>query len=223
MKLTVKPLKQKDAGRGLAAIDRAAMREMELENGDYILIEGSGSGRAVARVWPGYPEDEGNGIIRIDGRLRSEADVGIDDKIEVSAADVKPATSVTVALPQNLRIRGNIGPHIRDKLSGQAVTEGQQVPFSLGLGPLSSMSGQRIPLRIADTAPGGTVVCMDFVRDRSDIGPLFGAHMLALAPTGDTYTAEQYRSWLDGAGFVQPAIRDVPGTEFQAIIGHRPE
>jgi transitional endoplasmic reticulum ATPase len=161
MKLTVKPLKQKDAGRGLAAIDRAAMREMELENGDYILIEGSGSGRAVARVWPGYPEDEGNGIIRIDGRLRSEADVGIDDKIEVSAADVKPATSVTVALPQNLRIRGNIGPHIRDKLSGQAVTEGQQVPFSLGLGPLSSMSGQRIPLRIADTAPGGTVVVTD--------------------------------------------------------------
>jgi transitional endoplasmic reticulum ATPase len=159
MKLTVKPLKQKDAGRGLAAIDRAAMREMELENGDYILIEGSG--RAVARVWPGYPEDEGNGIIRIDGRLRSEADVGIDDKIEVSAADVKPATSVTVALPQNLRIRGNIGPHIRDKLSGQAVTEGQQVPFSLGLGPLSSMSGQRIPLRIADTAPGGTVVVTD--------------------------------------------------------------
>ena len=161
MKLTVKPLKQKDAGRGLAAIDRAAMREMELENGDYILIEGGGNGRAVARVWPGYPEDETNGIIRIDGRLRSEADVGIDDKVEVSAADVKPATSVTVALPQNLRIRGNIGPHIRDKLSGQAVTEGQRVPFSLGLGPLSSMSGQQIPLRIADTAPGGTVVVTD--------------------------------------------------------------
>jgi transitional endoplasmic reticulum ATPase len=161
MRLTVKPLKQKDAGRGLAAIDRAAMAEMDLENGDYILIEGSGGGRAVARVWPGYPEDEGNGVIRIDGRLRGEADVGIDDKVEVSAADVKPATSITVALPQNLRIRGNVGPHIRDKLSGQAVTKGQRVPFSLGLGPLSSMSGQQIPLKIADTAPGGTVVVTD--------------------------------------------------------------
>jgi len=40
MKLTVKPLKQKDAGRGLAAIDRQAMTEMELENGDYIIING---------------------------------------------------------------------------------------------------------------------------------------------------------------------------------------
>jgi len=160
MKLTVKPLKQKDAGRGLAAVDRAAMREMNLENGDYILVEGS-EGRAVARVWPGYPEDEGSGVIRVDGRLRQEADVGVDDRVEVEPAEVNPATSITVALPQNLRIRGNIGPHIRDKLSGQAVTKGQQVPFSLGLGPLSSMSGQKIPLKVADTDPDGTVVVTD--------------------------------------------------------------
>jgi transitional endoplasmic reticulum ATPase len=161
MKLTVKPLKQKDAGRGLAAIDRAAMRELDLENGDYILIEGKGGGRAVARVWPGYPEDEERSVIRIDGRLRQEADVGIDDRVEVAKAEVKPAKSITVALPQNLRIRGNIGPHIRDKLAGQAITQGQQVPFSLGLGPLSSMSGQQIPIKIATTNPKGTVVVTD--------------------------------------------------------------
>ena len=161
MKLTVKPLKQKDAGRGLAAVDRAAMRELELDNGDYIVLEGSDGGRAVARVWPGYPEDEGSGVIRVDGRLRQEADVGIDDRVTVEAADVKPAKAITVALPQNLRIRGNVGPHIRDKLSGQAVTKGQQVPFSLGLGPLSSMSGQQIPLKIAETEPTGTVVVTD--------------------------------------------------------------
>jgi len=161
MKLTVKPLKQKDAGRGLAAVDRAAMRQLDLENGDYVLIEGQGNGRAVARVWPGYPEDEGQDVIRIDGQLRQEANVGIDDTVTVEAADVQPATSVTVALPQNLRVRGNVGPHIRNKLSGQAITKGQTVPFSLGLGPLSSMSGQKIPLKIADTDPEGTVVVTD--------------------------------------------------------------
>ncbi|WP_299236710.1 CDC48 family AAA ATPase [Natronomonas sp.] len=160
MRLTVKPLKQKDAGRGLAAVDRGAMSEMGVENGDYIVIEGAES-RAVARVWPGYPEDEGRGVVRIDGRLRQEANVGIDDKVTIEPADVNPAKQVTVALPQNLRIRGNIGPHIRDKLSGQAVTTGQNVPFSLGLGPLSTQSGQRIPLRIAETDPDGTVVVTD--------------------------------------------------------------
>jgi transitional endoplasmic reticulum ATPase len=160
MRLSVKPLKQKDAGRGLAAVDRSAMDELGVENGDYIVIDG-GESRAVARVWPGYPEDGGRGVIRIDGRLRQEADVGIDDKVSIEPADVNPAKQVTVALPQNLRIRGNIGPHIRDKLSGQAVTTGQNVPFSLGLGPLSTGSGQRIPLRIADTDPDGTVVVTD--------------------------------------------------------------
>jgi len=160
MKLIVKPLKQKDAGRGLAAVDRLAMAEMDLENGDYILIEGD-SGRTVARVWPGYPEDEGQGIVRIDGRLRQETGAGIDDRVTVEKADVQPAKSLTVALPQNLRVRGNVGPMVRQNLSGQAVTQGQTVHVSFGLGPLSSMSGQKIPLRIADSEPGGTVVVTD--------------------------------------------------------------
>ncbi|MFB6267237.1 MAG: AAA family ATPase, partial [Halodesulfurarchaeum sp.] len=161
MKLTVKPLKQKDAGRGLAAIDRRAMQELNLENGDYIVIEGKSGNRAVARVWPGYPEDEGQNVIRIDGRLRQEANVGIEDRVEVHKADIKPATAVTIALPQNLRIRGNVEPMIRDKLSGRPVTTGQTVPVSLGFGGITAVSGQQIPLKIAATEPSGTVVVTD--------------------------------------------------------------
>ncbi|WP_137285172.1 CDC48 family AAA ATPase [Halorussus salinisoli] len=159
MKLTVKPLKQKDAGRGLAAIDRQSMHELGVENGDYIVIEGKNQGRAVARVWPGYPEDEGRGVVRIDGQLRQEASVGIDDKVTIEKADVKPANSVTIALPQNLQIRGDITPHIRDKLSGQAITQGQNVPFGFGL--MGMGSGQSIPLKVASTDPEGTVVVTD--------------------------------------------------------------
>jgi transitional endoplasmic reticulum ATPase len=165
MKLTVKPLKQKDAGRGLAAVDRSSMEELGLENGDYVVIEGKEGGRAVARVWPGYPEDEGKGVVRIDGRLRQESDVGIDDKVSIEKADVSPARAVTVALPQNLRIRGDIGPLVRDKLSGQAVTEGQTIPFPLSFGPVSSGQGQAVPLKIAETDPSGPV----FVTDSTDI------------------------------------------------------
>jgi transitional endoplasmic reticulum ATPase len=162
MKLTVKPLKQKDAGRGLAAVDRAAMEEMDLDNGDYVVLEGGSEGRAVARVWPGYPEDEGQGVVRIDGRLRQEAGVGIDDRVNVETADIKPATSVTVALPQNLRVSGNITPYIRDKLSGRPVTKGQNVPFSLGLGGIGGGNGrQKVPLKVAATDPEGTVVITD--------------------------------------------------------------
>ncbi|WP_411963893.1 CDC48 family AAA ATPase [Haloferax sp. YSMS24] len=160
MKLTVKPLKQKDAGRGLAAIDRTAAAELDLEGGDFIRIEGPNNATAIARVWPGYPEDQGTSIIRIDGRLRQQAGVGIDDRVEVEKADVKPATRVTIALPQNLRIGGNIGTYIRDKLSGQPVTKGQNVQLPLGFGFMSA-SSQTVPIKIAATDPDGTVVVTD--------------------------------------------------------------
>jgi transitional endoplasmic reticulum ATPase len=159
-KLTVKPLKQKDAGRGLAAVDRASMQELGLENGDYILIGGQDGDRAVARVWPGYPEDDGRGVIRIDGRLRQEANVGIDDRASVEKAEVKPASEITIATPQSLRIQGNIGPLVRDRLSGQAITQGQTVRVGFGIGPMSG-GGREIPLKIADTSPSGTVVVTD--------------------------------------------------------------
>ena len=156
MKLTVKPLKQKDAGRGLAALDPRAAESLSVESGDYILIEGREGGRAVARVWPGYPQDEGRGVIRIDGRLRQEADVGIDDKVEVEPADVKPAEAVTVALPQNLRIQGDVRPLVRESLSGRAVTTGQDIRVNVGLIGFGSQQG--LPMRIAETSPTGTVV-----------------------------------------------------------------
>jgi transitional endoplasmic reticulum ATPase len=160
MKLIVKPLKQKDAGRGLAAIDRQAAEELGLESGDFIRIEGS-EGTAIARVWPGYPEDRGSGVVRIDGRLRQQASVGIDDRVEVEKVEVKPAKSVTIALPQGLGIRGNIDALIRRELAGQPVTKGQTVRLSLGFGFMSAGQGQAIPLRIAATQPSGTVVITD--------------------------------------------------------------
>jgi transitional endoplasmic reticulum ATPase len=159
MKLIVKPLKQKDAGRGLAAIDKAAAEELGLEGGDFIRIDGR-EGTAIARVWPGYPEDRGTGVIRIDGRLRQQANVGIDDRVEVEKADVEPAERVTIALPQRLGIRGNIDSLIRRELGGKPVTQGQTIRLPLGFGFMSS-GDQSIPLKIASTSPSGTVVVND--------------------------------------------------------------
>ena len=159
MKLYVKPLKQKDAGRGLAAIDREAIEEMGLDSGDYIVIEGPDGQRAVARVWPGYPEDTGRKILRIDGNLRQTVGANIDDTVSIEPADVSPATTVTVALPQNLRISGDIGPLIRERISGRAVTKGQTVAIPFGFGGLSG--SRRVPLKIADCEPEDTVVVTD--------------------------------------------------------------
>ncbi|WP_435074136.1 CDC48 family AAA ATPase [Halorubrum sp. HHNYT27] len=159
MKLTVRPLKQKDAGRRLAAIDRVAAEELGLSGGDIVRVEGA-SGAAIARVWPGYPEDDGSGVVRIDGRLRQEANVGIDDRVTVESVDVSRAESVTIAFPSQLRVRGQIAPFIRDKLSGQPVTEGQTIRTSMGFGLMGGQS-QAVPMKVASTTPSGTVVITD--------------------------------------------------------------
>ncbi|MFC7185513.1 CDC48 family AAA ATPase [Halorubrum yunnanense] len=159
MKLTVRPLKQKDAGRRLAAIDRVAAEELGLSGGDIVRVEGS-DGAAIARVWPGYPEDDGSGVVRIDGRLRQQANVGIDDRVTVESVDVSRAESVTIAFPSQLRVRGQIAPFIRDKLSGQPVTEGQTIRTSMGFGLMGGQS-QAVPMKVASTTPSGTVVITD--------------------------------------------------------------
>ena len=159
MKLRVKPIKRKDAGRGLAAIDRSAMTDLDVDGGDYILLSGREDRRVVVRVWPGYADDTGRGIVRIDGQLRSQLDVRIDDTVTVDRADVEPAERVTVTLPGTLRIRGDVTPLIRNRLSQRAVSVGDTVTLSLGFGLLSrSRSTQRIPFEIVSTEPDGPVV-----------------------------------------------------------------
>ncbi|WP_049971667.1 class I SAM-dependent methyltransferase [Haladaptatus cibarius] len=70
--------------------------------------------------------------------------------------------------------------------------------------------------------PGGVAVFIDQLRGRAEEAALMGAHMLAQTDNGDTYTANQFEDWFADAGFVTFEIRDVPGTNQQAIVGHRP-
>lgn len=86
---------QRDVGRGVVRISRRIMRQLDLNTGDYVKIKGKRETAAI--VWPAYPEDEGLDIIRMDGTLRKNAGVGLDEYVEVSKADVKPAKKIVFA------------------------------------------------------------------------------------------------------------------------------
>jgi len=153
----VKPRKRKDEGSGLAAIDRESMRELGVSSGEFVAIEGR-DGRAIARVWPGRSEDSGRGIVRIDGQLRQAAGASVDGTVEVEPVEVGPAERVVVALPEGLRIRGDLGSYLRGELADRAVSAGDTVPPEVGFGLLSGGSGRRVPVAVVDTDPSGTVV-----------------------------------------------------------------
>jgi len=137
----------RDAGRGIARIDMDTMRQLGLVSGD--IIEIMGRNRAAAVVWPAYPEDRGLGIIRIDGNIRGNAHVGIDDKVVIRKAKSNPAVKITLAPTQPVRIVGG-EDYLMRFLEGRPVQKGETLRVE--------MLGNPITFVITATQPAGIVI-----------------------------------------------------------------
>ncbi len=163
MKLTVKPLKQKDASRSLAAIDKEYQRKNNISNGDYIFVKNPDNDKkSIVRVWPGYDEDTGKGIIRVDGQVREEADVAIDEKVEVEVVDdIGPAESITVSIPEEYNVRGNLRGIIKKRIDGKPVTKGQTLPISLDFGTLGPQKQKPLTLQVINVQPQSPAIVQE--------------------------------------------------------------
>ncbi|MDD2666539.1 MAG: CDC48 family AAA ATPase [Methanocellales archaeon] len=137
----------RDAGRGIARVDMATMKKLGIVSGDTIEIEGKQIAAAI--VWPGYSDDAGQGIIRIDGNIRSNAAVGIDDKVKIRKVDAKEAIRITIAPTQPVRIVGGEYQLLRI-LEGRPVIKGQKIRVE--------MLGSPLTFIVTKTQPAGTVV-----------------------------------------------------------------
>ena len=110
-----------DVGRGIARIDPAVFSEMGWQAGDVVSIQGKK--RTAALLWPGYPEDTGTGVVRLDGNTRRNAGVSIDDKVPVKIAQAAPAESVVFAPTVPLRITG-AEAYLQRYMEGRVITRG---------------------------------------------------------------------------------------------------
>ncbi|MDI3497443.1 CDC48 family AAA ATPase [Archaeoglobus sp.] len=137
----------RDVGRGVARIDPAVMEKYGLQSGDIIEIIGKSTVPAI--VWPSYPEDRGTGIIRIDGSIRSNAGVGIDDKVRIRKVTAKPAEKVTLAPTEPVRLMGGEAYLLR-LLEGRPVIKGQKIRVEV--------FGHTLTFVITATRPSGVVV-----------------------------------------------------------------
>ncbi len=137
----------RDVGRGIARIDPKVMSELNLVSGD--IIEIVGKKKAVALCWPGYPEDYGKGLIRIDGYLRSNAEVGIDGTVTISKLEARKATKVTLAPTEPLRIIG-VEDYLANLLNGRVIARGEIVPINI--------MGRKIDLVVTSTQPAADAV-----------------------------------------------------------------
>ena len=147
MMLRVAEAYYRDVGRGIARIDPEVMEKLGLQSGDIVEIIGKSSVPAI--VWPSYPEDRGTGIIRIDGNLRSNAGVGIDDKVRIRKVTPKRAEKVTLAPTEPVRLMGGEAYLLR-LLEGRPVIRGQKIRVEV--------FGHTLTFVITATKPSGVVV-----------------------------------------------------------------
>jgi transitional endoplasmic reticulum ATPase len=93
--LRVKKAHERDAGRFIIRINSATMEKLNVQTGDIIGIKGRKQTAGI--VWPAYPQDEGQSIIRMDGRMRRNAGVSLEEPISVYTVQERPALSVALA------------------------------------------------------------------------------------------------------------------------------
>ena len=125
--LRVKDALKRDAARGIARLDIDLMKKLGASTGDLISLKGKR--RTVAKVMPGYTEDEEAAIIRIDGSTRGNAGVGIDDKVEVSKIEGKDASNVLLAPVESIQL-GGAEEYLGKVLEAFPVMEGDRIRFN---------------------------------------------------------------------------------------------
>ncbi len=146
LRLKVAEAHPQDAGKGIARISSQHMAALGVGPGEPIEIRGKRLTGAIAA--PAYQADEGLDIIRVDGLIRNNAEVGIGDTVEVKKAAWRPATKVTLA-PARKGIRLVASPEsLRQILLGRVVVSGDVVSTTATRPPQSPFGGELLTERI---------------------------------------------------------------------------
>ena len=149
--LKVKEALSKDVGRAIARIDPEDMKELGLEAGD--IIEINGKRKAPAKTMPCYAEDRGKKIIQIDGILRENASIGLDEKVKINKITSRPANKITLS-PLTMS-----SPLQRDSDSKYLGSLIDGIPLMSGDRVRATFFGSRsCDFKVVDTIPDGVVL-----------------------------------------------------------------
>jgi transitional endoplasmic reticulum ATPase len=146
--LRVADARQRDVGHGKVRIDNDTMQKLGITAGDFVEIHGKKMTVAVA--WPAYAEDQGQEIIRMDGLIRRNAGVALNEYVSVKKADVKDAQAIVFA-PTDVRLS------VDEEFVSFVKRRFMDMPFIEGDMTLLSIFGSAVPLIVTRTRPHGPV------------------------------------------------------------------
>ncbi len=138
----------RDVGRGIARIGAKTQKLLKLSSGDVVEIIGKKTTAAV--VWPAYPQDETLDIIRIDGTLRRNAGVSLEDTVTIRKAEVRKATRINLAPTVPIRFGSDFNDYVRRQIEGKPVTRGDAITVPV--------LGEALQMIVVSTQPTQIVV-----------------------------------------------------------------
>lgn len=151
IQLKVAEAQSRDAGRGIARVDPEVMTTLGIEDpGEIISIKGKRE--TSAKVMPTFPETRGRGIIQIDGIIRENAQIGLDEQAKINKTRIMPARSVSLT-PLTLADRTADKTYLVRQLLSIPVMQGDRVQATF-------LGTKKQDFRVAETVPGGTVLIM---------------------------------------------------------------
>jgi len=177
---------QRDVGRGISRVDPKVMEELGLTSGDALQIVGTRKTSALA--WPAYQQDYGKRIIRMDGYMRRNAGVSIDDKVTIRKIEAKTAQKLTLAPTEPLRIVGG-EEYLAQILEGRVMARGDFIPINV--------MGRKIDIVVTSTTPVGDAV---IVSDQTEV--VIGEQVKEQPQTGPRISYED-------VGGMRPVIQKV--------------
>lgn len=146
---------QTEAGYGRARMDTKSRGTLKIDLGDAIEIVGKKT--AVAKVFKSDLEDEGLGIIRIDGLTRTSAGVSVDENVKVRKIIPQHAIKLVIApnIPEGKTIRFEAGIEniFRNGLMNRPLMKGIDI-----LVPNIALMGNRSTFTVVATIPDGPVI-----------------------------------------------------------------
>ena len=155
LRLKVQEALPRDIGKARARLPMGAMMRIGVKPGDFLELKGKQV--AAATAWPSDEDDSGSGQVRIDGSIRRNLGVTLNEFVDVSKAAVRAATSVVLApLGKSVQLDEDFDSFVLNRVKGMPLVEGTSLSIVV--------LGSPVSFKVVKVSPKGIVVAEDSTR-----------------------------------------------------------
>ncbi|MFH1565260.1 MAG: CDC48 family AAA ATPase [bacterium] len=125
----------KDVGRAIVRLDPKDFSKINAEVGELVEIKNSKKNVkeiTAAKIMPAFEEMRGKGIIQMDGILRDNVGVGLDEKVIIKKVELNPATTIVLEpLSSERSLKQEDSEYLAQLLAGTPVVKGNKIRVNL--------------------------------------------------------------------------------------------